>query len=152
MRGLVSRGVQLLANQQARYLIAGGFNTAVNYVVAAAIYQVLLPLLNFIVVGLIASVVTISIAFTTHKLFVFRTTGKWWIEYLRSYVVYGSSSLLSIGLMWLFVKRAHINVWLSQALVTALAVAISYVGHRAFTFRQKKLPRATPATGQASGE
>jgi len=146
MRRQLDRGMQLLANQQARYLIGGGFNVAVNYVVGAAIYQTLLPRLNFVAVGLIASVVAISISFTTYKLFVFRTTGKWWIEYLRSYVVYGSSSVLGIGLMWLFVRLAHCNVWLAQGLVTALAVAISYMGHAAFTFRQKKLPGANPVT------
>jgi putative flippase GtrA len=48
--------------------------------------------------------------------------------------------------MWLFVKRGHVNVWLAQALVTMLAVAISYVGHTAFTFRKSKLPSATSVT------
>lgn len=143
MRRQLKKAIQLLMSQRGRYLIAGGFNTVVNYVVAAAIYQNLLPRLNFFIVGLIASVVTISISFTTHKLFVFRTAGKWWIEYLRSYVIYGSSSVLGVGLMWLFVKRAHVNVWLAQAIVTALAIVISYVGHTAFTFRQKKVPAAT---------
>jgi putative flippase GtrA len=146
MRRLLNRGVQLLADQRARYVIAGGFNVPVNYVVGAAIYQTLLPRLNFVVVGLIVTVVSISISFTTHKLFVFRTAGKWWVEYLKSYIVYGSSSLLSIALMWLLVKRAHVNVWLAQALVTALAVTLSYVGHMAFTFRQTKLPGATSVT------
>jgi putative flippase GtrA len=142
MRRLLDRSVQLLANQRARYLIGGVFNVAVNYVVGAAIYQTLLPGVNFVVVGLIANFVSISISFTTYKLFVFRTVGNWWIEYLRSYVVYGSSLVLNIGFMWFLLKVAHVNVWLAQALATAVAVAISYLGHTVFTFRQTKLTSA----------
>jgi putative flippase GtrA len=148
MRRHIKTGVvQLLASQKTRYLLGGMFNVAVNYVVGAVIYQALLPRLNFIAVGIIATVVSISISFVTYKLFVFRTKGNWWIEYLRSYVVYGSSAVLNIGVMWLLLNRAHVNIWLAQAIVTVIAVAISYLGHTVFTFRQAKLSSATSAAG-----
>lgn len=138
MHRFTSLAARLLATQHNRYLIGGAFNTAVNFVVVGVIYQTLLPHLNFAVVGAIATVVSISISFTTHKLFVFRTEAAWWKEYLRSYVVYGSSAVLNVGFMWLLVNRAHVNIWLAQAIVTVVAVGISYFGHLMFTFRRSK--------------
>jgi putative flippase GtrA len=136
---------QLLANQRARYLIGGVFNTAVNYVLGALIYQTLLPLLNFVVVGLVVTIVSISISFTTYKFFVFRTKGRWWIEYMRAYVVYGSAAIPNIGFMWVLLNWAHVNVWLAQALVTMVSIVISYIGHTAFTFRQSPASNAKPS-------
>lgn len=142
---------QLLASQRMRYLIGGGFNTVVNYVLGAVIYQTLVPLLNFAIVGLIVTVLSISVSFTTYKKFVFRTKEKWWIEYLRAYVVYGSIAIPNIGFMWLLLNRGHVNVWLAQALVTAAAIVVSYIGHTAFTFRQPKSSGANPSP-QGSAE
>lgn len=140
MRRQLNKLTQLLSGQRERYLIVGGLNTAVNYIVSAAIYQSLLPRVNFFFTAAIVNCVCISISFTTQKTFVFKTQGRWWVEYLRSYVVYGSSALLNVGLMWLLLHRAHLNIWLAQAIVTAIAVTISYIGHTAFTFRERKLP------------
>jgi len=140
MRTLKSICVNCLSNQRYRYVIGGGFNTVVNYVLGAAIYQALLPKLNFFIVAAIVTVVAISISFVTHKLFVFRSDGKWWVEYLRSYIVYGSSAVINIGFMWLLLHWAHANVWLAQAIVTAFAIVVSYIGHFSFTFRSDKKP------------
>jgi len=140
MRRQIDTIFRFLGSQQGRYLFVGGLNTVVNYVVGATIYQTLFPRFNFLLVGVIVTFVTISISFTTQKTFVFKTQGKWWVEYLRSYVVYGSSAVLNMGFMWVLLNRAHLNVWLAQGLVTAVAVVISYLGHTAFTFRERKHP------------
>ncbi|HEX8055816.1 MAG TPA: GtrA family protein [Novosphingobium sp.] len=142
---------QILSGQQGRYLVVGGFNTVINYVISAALYSVLLPRMNFFLVSAIVTFVCISVSFTTQKTLVFRTKGGWLREYLRSYVVYGSSALLNTGLMWVLLKRVHLNVWLAQALVTAIAVTISYVGHTTFTFRPRK-PRNPAAAAMDSSE
>lgn len=143
MRRQLNAAIQFLGSQKGRYLFVGGMNTVFNYVIGSAIYQALLLKFNFFVVAALVTFVTISISFTTQKLFVFRTQGKWWIEYLRSYIVYGSSAVLNIGLMWILLNRLHVNVWLAQALVTVIAVTISYIGHTGFTFRERKRPDKT---------
>jgi putative flippase GtrA len=140
MHRLLDKAIRIFSDRKGRYLVVGAFNTVVNYVISAEIYQTLLPILNFFLVASIVTVIGISISFTTQKTFVFKTKGVWWVEYLRSYVVYGSSSVLNVGLMWLLLNRAHLNIWLAQALVTSVAVVISYIGHTAFTFRERKGP------------
>jgi putative flippase GtrA len=138
MRRQISMLLAFLDSQKGRYLFVGGFNTAVNFVISAVLYQKLTPHINFVLVGIIVNVLTISISFTTQKLIVFRTKAHWLYEYLRSYAVYGSSAVLGIGLMWILLHLLHLNVWLAQALVTMAAVVISYIGHTAFTFRERK--------------
>lgn len=145
MNRRVELAVRLLNSQRGRYVVCGVFNVAVNYVIGAEIYERLLGRLNYLIVATIVSIVSISISFTTHKLFVFQTEDKWWIEYLRSYVVYGTAAVLNIGLMWILLNRLHTNVWLAQALVTAVAVVISYIGHIGFTFRRSKSRDANSA-------
>jgi putative flippase GtrA len=140
MHRQLNKVIQMLSGRRERYLIVGGLNTVINYAISAIIYQVLLPRINFFIAAAIVNCTCISISFTTQKILVFKTKGKWWIEYLRSYVVYGSSAVLNIGLMWLLLHRAHLNIWLAQAIVTAIAVTISYIGHTAFTFRERKPP------------
>ena len=132
---------RLLALQRIRYLIGGGFNTVVNYALGAATYQTLLPRFSFVVVGLIVTVSSVTVSFTTYKVFVFQTKGRWWAEYLRAYIVYGSISIPSTGLMWLLLHRGQVSVWLAQALVTSASIIVSYIGHTAFTFKRPKISR-----------
>ncbi len=131
----------VLSDRRTRYLLAGGFNTAIGYAVGVGLYLLLSHCLHIVVIGLLANVLSISVSFVTYKLFVFRTRGLWLSEYLRSYVVYGTSALLGVGLLWVFVKGISLNIWLAQGMVIASGVAISYVGHATFTFRRREPER-----------
>lgn len=146
MQQVISRAFGIISSKEGRYLFVGGFNTVANYFVSALIYQSLLPHFGFLIVAALVTFVGISISFTTQKILVFRTKGKWWVEYVRSYAVYGSSAVFNTGVMWLLLNRLHLNVWLAQAIVTTIAVVISYFGHTAFTFRERR-PGAEPPAG-----
>ena len=128
-------GKNLAQSRPARYLVVGGVNTAIGYVLGVGLYLALSHRLHILAIGAIANVLAISFSFTTNKLFVFRTRGHWLPEYLRSYVVYGGMALLGTLLIWVLVDGLHVGIWVAQGLTMAITVVISYLGHSRYTFR-----------------
>ena len=117
-----------------RFLIVGGWNTLFSFIVGPVIYYGLQENMHVLLVGAVAYVLTMTMAFLTHKLFVFRTKGNWMFEYLRSYVVYGGSAIIGIFALWGLVDGMAVPFWLAQVLIVLVTVTISYFGHKKFTF------------------
>lgn len=133
-------------SRQFRYLVAGVVNTIIGYCLGVGLYYLMSPAVHILVIGAIANVLAISVSFTTYKLFVFRTHGRWLGEYLRSYVVYGGMAVVSVVVLWVLVDGLHLPIWLAQALSILITVVISYLGHSRYTFRFVK----DAATGQST--
>lgn len=125
----------LCQDRRFRYLAVGGLNTLWGYCFSLAFYQMFHSCLHIIIIGVICNAVTISFSFIFYKLFVFRTKGRWLQEYARCYVVYGASAILGILAAWLMVDYFNIAFWLAQAIIIAVTVCFSYVGHSRFSFR-----------------
>lgn len=126
-----------MAKKPVRYLLVGGWNTVFGYCAAVGLYYILSPALHIIVISALANILAISMSFATYKVFVFRTTGNWWREYARSYVVYGSAAVIGTVILWLLVDVFHIRIWLAQAGTMGAVVVLSYFAHDRFTFRLK---------------
>jgi len=131
----IRRPADLWALREGRYLLVGGFNTLVGYGLGVGLYLTLADRLHILVIGVIANILAISVSFTTYKYLVFRSPGRWLMEYLRSYLVYGGSALVGIMLLWLLVDGLHMPIWLAQGLAMLIMVVASYLGHDRFTFR-----------------
>ena len=127
----------IMNSRKIRYLMAGGWNTVFGYVVSLLLYYLLNQYMHIIAIGLIAHFFAISMAFLTYKVFVFRTKGNWWKEYRRSYLVYGYSIFVSIGMLWLMVDYMAVPFWFAQGLIILITVILSYIGHSRFTFSSK---------------
>lgn len=130
--------------QVLRYLVVGGWNTAFGYGVFAGLTYLFTDHIPYpyMAANALGSVIAITVAFFGYKLFVFKTEGNYLREYLRVYVVYGASSLLSLALLPLFVALVHLAVanegavpYIAQAFTTPLVVLISFVGHQRFSFK-----------------
>jgi putative flippase GtrA len=128
----------MMKRQEMRYLVGGAWNTAFGYGVALLLYRLLGERLSAAGISLIASVIAISMAFLTYKLFVFRTRGNWLREYLRSYLVYGVSAIIGILSMAVLVDHIRMEFWLAQAIVMAGIVVFSYFANRYYAFRSGK--------------
>jgi hypothetical protein len=74
-------------------------------------------------------------SFIVYKIFVFRTDGNWLNEYLRCYVIYGSTSVISIFVLWVTVSKMSLNIYMAQAIAILCSVIFSYLGHKKYTFR-----------------
>jgi putative flippase GtrA len=124
--------------------LVGGGNTAVGYGSFAGLNYLLtghVPY-SYMVANIGSNVFAITVAFFGYKLFVFRTKGNYLREYLRTYLVYGSSALLGLALLPLLValvgrvSRNQVAVpYVAQAIVLPLVVIISFFGHKKFSFR-----------------
>lgn len=121
--------------KRTRFLLAGAWNTLFGYVAGLAVYYLLAKTANIVVIGILGSVLSISMAFVTHKIFVFRTRGNWLSEYVRCYLVYGGSAVVGIVLLFILVEVLVVAFWLAQLLVILTSVVTSYLGHSRFTFK-----------------
>lgn len=124
----------MLDSRKIRYLVGGGWNTLFGYTLSIGLYNLLSNRIHIIGIAIIANVFAISMAFLTYKLFVFQTKGNWWKEYLRSYLVYGNTVLVSIVMLWVLVDFMAIPFWIAQGLIIIITVIMSYIGHSRFTF------------------
>jgi putative flippase GtrA len=119
-----------------RYLLAAGWNTLFGYFTGVGLYYALSKFIHVTIIGLIGNFVSIAMSFVVYKLFVFRTRGKWFIEYLKSNIVYGSGAIIGIVLLWLLVDYARLSIWIAQFLIIVVTAAISFFGHKGFTFKR----------------
>lgn len=124
-----------LYRKELRYLIAGAWNTAFSYCLVVVLYEVAHRHAHIMIIGTIATIISVAQSFITHKLFVFRTKSNWLRELLRSYVVYGFVSFIGIILLWFLVDILSLSIYVAQAIIMILLAFISYLGHLKFTFK-----------------
>lgn len=129
----------MLNNKKIHYLLVGGFNTLAGYLIGIGIYKVLNSDFGIVWVGIIANIISITVSFLTYKLLVFKTKGKWISEYAKSYIVYGVVAIIGIFLLWFFMEKIIISIWLAQALIMVITIAISYIAHSKFTFQSRSI-------------
>jgi putative flippase GtrA len=125
-----------MAKRALRYLVVGGFNTAIGYGIGVGSYLLLASHLPILLIGVIGNVIAISISFVTYKIFVFKTQGQWLTEYAKAFVVYGAMALLGIALLWLLVGQLQLSIWIAQGIIIGATVVISYLSHARFTFHR----------------
>ncbi len=132
------------AGQLGRYLLVGGANTAFAYVMYAVITLLLSGVMpaSYLAGSLLSSLLNITVSYLGYKWFVFKTRGNYLQEWTRCVVVY--SGAIGIGLMMLppavFLVRyvtgnSGAAPYIAGALVMAVQVVISFLGHRNLTFR-----------------
>lgn len=121
-------------NEKTRYLIAGASNSIFGYSIGLILYESFSLRFHIITISIVANILAISVAFLTHKLFVFRTRGNWISEYLKCYLVYGGTAVLGTTLIWLSVDIFKWPFWISQGVIMAVTMLFSYFLHRIYTF------------------
>ncbi len=151
-RRLLQRLVDLFPpGQFLRYLCVGGFNTVFSYTTSAGVLFLLnhfvaqryLPL-TVIASVVIATPISITVAYFGYKLFVFHTRGNYLREWLRCFAVYGTviiPGLLALGALTRFFQSylhlARSAGYLALALLTAITAIFSFIGHKKVTFRTR---------------
>lgn len=120
-----------------RFVLVGGFNATVQYV----LYVLLLWWWgeNYYQAALIASwVLSTFSSFTTQKIFVFCTYGKWhdWIrEYVKCLGVWVFAYVINAVVLEGLVTWAMINPYVAQIIAIACTTISSYILMKYFAFR-----------------
>ena len=138
-----------LRSQKFRYLLVGGWNTLFGYLSGVGLFLLLRESVAVPVIGLLANILGITMSFLTYKLWVFRTQGRWLEEYFKCYLVYGSSAMLGVGLLWLFTEQLNVPIWYAQGLIIAITVMVSYMGHSRVTFKPKDQQKRKETRGKS---
>jgi putative flippase GtrA len=138
-----------------RFLIVGAWNTLFAYGLFALLTYLLTsrissPVAAAMTANALGTLVCITVSFLCHKLFVFRTRGNFLAEYLRSFVVYGGTSLAGFLLLPVLMTVLNLVVgpraavpYVAGGVLTAGTVVVSFFGHKRYTFAQS--PRAKGA-------
>ena len=128
--------IKLLNKIPKKFMIVGIINTIFSYLIGLLNYFLFYSKIGIIGVGFLNNIIAITFSFTLLKFFVFKTTNiNWFLEYIRSYVVYGIQGLAGILILWVCVSFFNINIFFSQAISILTTVLLSYFGHKKFTFK-----------------
>lgn len=122
--------------EQIHYLMVGGWNTLFGYLVFAGFFYMLKHRFHYEIIFIFSYIIGITNAYICYKFFVFKTKGGYLKEYLRFYLVYGSTLLINLLLLPFFVDILKIQPLVSQAIITIFTVIISYIAHKNFSFRK----------------
>lgn len=121
-------------NERLRFLVIGAWNTLFGYLAYVALYALLNDKVHYLVIGLAAHAIGMVNAFACHRLLVFRSRGGLVADFVR----FNVSQLVVAGLgliaLWCLVDGLGMTPLPAQALVVAIAVVLSYLAHRYFTF------------------
>lgn len=130
-----------------RYLAVGAWNTLFGYACFAgltALFTGRIPE-GYLVASLLSNVISITVSFLGYKWFVFRTSGNYFREWLRCLGVYSVSIVFSLvalpAAVHLLRQDPKLSLhapYIAGAIVTACSVAVSYFGHKHFSFRAQQ--------------
>ena len=124
-------------NRIFRFLITGVWNTVFGVLVYIVLYEGLKQWVNYLALLIPANILAITNAYICYKLFVFKTSGNIIREYLRFYVVYGSTMLLGFVAMFCLVSGLGLNPIVAQFVCLPITIIFSYFSHSRFSFRHK---------------
>jgi len=127
---------RLLRDERARFLVIGGLNTVIAYGLFL-LFEWLLGGRYLLSLGLSYLIATI-IAFVLHRRLTFGVTGreKLVVDFLRFESVYVVMLAVNALLLLLLIDIAGWPSYLAQALSVVVTTAISYLGHKFFSFRR----------------
>jgi putative flippase GtrA len=131
-----------------RYIIVGAWNTLFGYSVYVCLTWVFTGRIpyGYMAAAVAGNIISITQSFLSYKFLVFKTRGNYMQEYIRCWVVYGSSFLvglimlpIAVNLMRLVLPEENIGMapYIGGAILLIFTVLISFIGHREFSFKVK---------------
>lgn len=120
-----------------RFVIIGGINAAISYIVfAIAVY--FLGENNYQICVALQWILSSFLSFFNQKVFVFCTKGNWIKEYLRCCTTWLVSYIFNVIILEVLVKYINLNVYIAQIIAIIAVSAITYVLFKYFAFKTHK--------------
>ena len=127
---------RMLADERIRFVAVGGFNTVFGLAAFVVFEQTLGTVAHYLIVLLVAHVVSTFVAFLGHRYLVFRVRGSFLLDLVRFWSVYVVVLALNVAALPLLVEVLGLPVIPAQTLFTIATVLGSYLGHKHFSFRR----------------
>jgi putative flippase GtrA len=121
--------------EQLLYLVVGGWNLVFGYGAWASLQYLLGGYLHYLVVIVLAWPIPVLNAYLGYRYIVFRSRGPVLKELPRFSLVYLAMLLVNLALLPVALRVLPFNIYVIQALFTAVVVVCSYLGHKHFSFR-----------------
>jgi putative flippase GtrA len=129
--------------EQVLYLVVGGWNTAFGYGIWAVLQYLLGDHLHYLIVLLVAWPLAVFNAYLGYRYLVFRSRGPILRELPRFSLVYFLTLLANVALLPVALNVLPFNIYVIQAVLTIVVVALSYLTHRYYSFGRVR-PRDAP--------
>lgn len=124
----------LLQDQRVRFLIVGGWNTVIGYLIFVGMHILFGVYLGNAWVVVAAYAVALPLSFLMQKLFVFIGTGGWLRQFGRFVLANSAVFVANLLFLPLFVSATGIGALPSQALFVFVSTIVSYLAHKHFSF------------------
>jgi putative flippase GtrA len=129
---------------EGRYVIAGGYNTAVGILLYLFFFGLLEGRYHYLILLTANYALGTINGYLAYKLFVFRTRSGYLAEYLRFNAVHLAGIVVNYVTLPLLVELAGLRPFVAQGIIILVLIGASFVLHKRFTFRQHGAPRGTP--------
>jgi len=119
-----------------RYLVVGGVNTLIGYVIGVSFLYAFSDLMIIPVVGVLSTVAAVASNYIFFKLLVFKTKENWKAELVRFYKVYLVSTVVGVSTLTICIDIFDFTIFISQALSMLASIGVSSLGNFFFTFKE----------------
>lgn len=126
--------------QKLRFLLVGGFNTVASYLLFTGLYFLLNR--QYILSVVLQYILSINISIVTMRYYVFQSHGSFIKEYLKAASVYAYLLVFNTAWLFVFIDAWHVNALVSQAGYLLVSTILTYLCHKHFSFKEKKLRNA----------
>jgi putative flippase GtrA len=130
--------MRLLGDERVRFVLIGGINTVAGYALFVAFELSVGHTIGYLGSLYASYAIATLLAFYLHRRFTFRVSksGRVLVDFLRFQSVYVVSLIVNSVMLPLFVEWLGMNALLAQGIIVVITTAISYVGHKWFSFRR----------------
>ncbi len=122
--------------EKIRFLACGAINTALGYLLFIILYLILNEIMPNWAIVLIVYLLGSVISFVNFKLFVFKSSANWKMQYLKLSITCLTLYFGNIALLHLLVSVFGIAILIAQAMALAVLVICSYLMHKYFSFSE----------------
>ncbi len=123
--------------EKIRFLLVGGFNTVVSYLMFVGFIYVLGQDKYQLSLGL-SWLLSSIISFSTQKIFVFETRGHWMSEYVKCLCSWSIGYVINAGALELSISVLALNVYIGQAAAIILTTIVTYLLFKYFAFKRRE--------------
>lgn len=132
---MMLRASEAIKDQRVRFVIVGGWNTIVGYLIFAGVHFLFGARIGPFYEVILAYALALPLSFLTQKLFVFQAVREWLAPFCR--FVVANSLVFAANLLFLplAVKLSGFGVLPTQACFVLVSTIVSYLAHKHFSFR-----------------